>query len=105
VRVSTAREGEDAVVSIVDNGAGIKPEHMGRLFQPFFSTRDAGEGTGLGLALCQRIILRQGGRIRIFSEYGQGTRVEVRLPLKAEPDRLLPPLLDEARPSLPHWQT
>jgi signal transduction histidine kinase len=105
VRVSTAREGEEAVVSIVDNGAGIKPEHMGRLFQPFFSTRDAGEGTGLGLALCQRIILRQGGRIRIFSEYGQGTRVEVRLPLKAEPDRLLPPLLDEARPSLPHWQT
>jgi signal transduction histidine kinase len=105
VRVSTVREGTDAVVSIIDNGVGIKPEHMERLFQPFFSTRDAGEGTGLGLALCQRIILRQGGRIRIFSEYGKGTRVEVRLPLEADPDRVLPPLLSESRPRQPHWST
>jgi signal transduction histidine kinase len=84
---------------------GIKPEHMERLFQPFFSTRDAGEGTGLGLALCQRIVLRQGGRIRVFSEYGKGTRVEVRLPLEADPDRILPPLLSESRPRQPHWST
>ncbi|HYO57704.1 ATP-binding protein [Archangium sp.] len=105
VKVSTAREGGDVVVSIIDNGVGIKPEHMDRLFQPFFSTRDAGEGTGLGLALCQRIILRQGGRIRVFSEYGKGTRVEVRLPLEVDPDRILPPLLSEGRPIQPHWRT
>ncbi|HEX8434113.1 ATP-binding protein [Archangium sp.] len=105
VKVSTSREGDDAVVHIVDNGVGIKPEHMDRLFQPFFSTRDAGEGTGLGLALCQRIVLRQGGRIRIHSDYGKGTRVEVRLPLKADPDRILPPLLSEGRPIQPHWRT
>ncbi|WNG45909.1 response regulator [Archangium minus] len=105
VRVSTARDGGDAVVSIIDNGVGIKPEHMERLFQPFFSTRDAGEGTGLGLALCQRIVLRQGGRIRVFSDYGKGTRVEVRLPLEADPDRILPPLLSEGRPTQPHWRT
>jgi signal transduction histidine kinase len=105
VRVATSREGDEAVVSIIDNGVGIKPEHMERLFQPFFSTRDAGEGTGLGLSLCQRIILRQGGRIRIHSDYGKGTRVEVRLPLKADPDRILPPLLSEGRPSQPHWRT
>ena len=105
IQVLTAREGEDAVVSIVDNGVGIKPEHMERLFQPFFSTRDAGEGTGLGLALCQRIVLRQGGRIRVFSEYGKGTRVEVRLPLEANPDRVLPPLLSGGRPVQPHWRT
>jgi signal transduction histidine kinase len=105
VKVATLRDGSDAVVSIMDNGTGIKPEHMERLFQPFFSTRDAGEGTGLGLALCQRIIMRQGGRIRIFSEYGKGTRVEVRLPLESDPDRILPPLLSEARPRQPHWST
>ncbi|WP_257463281.1 ATP-binding response regulator [Archangium lipolyticum] len=105
VKVSTRREGNEAVVSIVDNGVGIKPEHMDRLFQPFFSTRDAGEGTGLGLALCQRIIMRQGGRIRIFSDYGKGTRVEVRMPLEANPDRILPPLLSNARPTQPHWNT
>jgi signal transduction histidine kinase len=105
VKVATARDGTDAVVSIIDNGVGIKPEHMERLFQPFFSTRDAGEGTGLGLALCQRIILRQGGRIRIFSDHGKGTRVEVRLPLEVDPDRILPPLLSEGRPRQPHWRT
>jgi signal transduction histidine kinase len=105
VKVCTAREGNEAVVLIVDNGMGIKPEHMERLFQPFFSTRDAGEGTGLGLALCQRIVLRQGGRIRLTSEYGKGTRVEVRLPLEGEPDRLLPPLISEGRPVQPHWRT
>ena len=105
VKVSTVREGGDAVVSIIDNGVGIKREHMERLFQPFFSTRDAGEGTGLGLALCQRIVLQQGGRIRVFSEFGKGTRVEVRLPLKVDPDRILPPLLSESRPRPPHWST
>jgi signal transduction histidine kinase len=105
IKVSTSRDGDTAVVAIVDNGAGIKPENMDRLFQPFFSTRDAGEGTGLGLALCQRIILRQGGRIRITSDYGKGTRVEVRLPLETDPDRILPPLLEEGRPRQPHWKT
>jgi len=104
VKVATMREGDDAVVHISDTGEGIKPEHMDRLFQPFFSTRAAGEGTGLGLALCQRIILRQGGRIHIHSEYGKGTRVEVRLPLTVEPDRVLPPLLGDAHPAKPHWQ-
>ncbi|MFE8596976.1 ATP-binding protein [Archangium violaceum] len=105
VKVATARDGEDAVVSIIDNGVGIKPENMDRLFQPFFSTRDAGEGTGLGLALCQRIVLRQGGRIRVFSELGKGTRVEVRLPLEANPDRILPPLMAEGKAVQPHWRT
>lgn len=82
VKVTTELEGETAVVSVVDTGVGIKPEDMERLFQPFFSTRAAGEGTGLGLALCRRIVLRHGGHIHISSEYGKGTKVEVRLPLK-----------------------
>ncbi|MDY7225277.1 ATP-binding protein [Hyalangium sp. s54d21] len=88
VRVSTERDGETAVVCVADTGVGIKPEDMERLFQPFFSTRAAGEGTGLGLALCRRIVLRHGGHIRIASEVGKGTKVEVRLPLKGS-DTLL----------------
>jgi signal transduction histidine kinase len=83
VKVSTERDGDMAVVSVTDTGVGIKPEDMEKLFQPFFSTRAAGEGTGLGLALCRRIILRHGGTIRLFSEYGKGTRSEVRLPLQS----------------------
>jgi signal transduction histidine kinase len=82
VKVATERDGDMAVVSFTDTGVGIKPEDMERLFQPFFSTRAAGEGTGLGLALCRRIVLRHGGQIHISSEYGKGTRCEVRLPLK-----------------------
>jgi signal transduction histidine kinase len=104
VKVFTYKAGEDAVVAIEDTGGGIKPEHMERLFQPFFSTRAAGEGTGLGLALCQRIVLQQGGKIQIKSEYGKGTRCEVRLPLNADSERILPPLLSEAKPRLHHWQ-
>jgi signal transduction histidine kinase len=83
VRVSTELQGETAVVAVADSGVGIKQEDMDRLFQPFFSTRAAGEGTGLGLALCRRIVLRHGGHIHISSEYGKGTKVEVRLPLKS----------------------
>lgn len=83
VKVSTEREGDMAVVSVTDTGVGIKPEDMEKLFQPFFSTRAAGEGTGLGLALCRRIILRHGGTIRLTSEYGKGTRSEVRLPIQS----------------------
>ncbi len=81
VTVSTERDGDMAVVAVTDTGVGIKPEDMEKLFQPFFSTRAAGEGTGLGLALCRKIILRHGGTIQLKSEYGKGTRSEVRLPL------------------------
>jgi signal transduction histidine kinase len=83
VTVSTERDGDVAVVSVTDTGVGIKPEDMGKLFQPFFSTRAAGEGTGLGLALCRKIILHHGGTIHLTSEYGKGTRSEVRLPLRS----------------------
>ncbi|MCE9666796.1 ATP-binding protein [Myxococcus stipitatus] len=81
VRVTTARQGDEAVVTISDNGSGIRKEDMDRLFQPFFSTRAAGEGTGLGLALSRRIVVRHGGRILLSSTPGEGTQVEVRLPL------------------------
>ena len=50
-------------------------------------------------------VVEKRGRIRVFSEYGKGTRVEVRLPLEANPDRILPPLLSEGKPVQPHWRT
>ncbi|WP_338873547.1 ATP-binding protein [Myxococcus stipitatus] len=82
VQVATHRDADDAVVTISDNGVGIRQEDMERLFQPFFSTRAAGEGTGLGLALSRRIVVRHGGRIQVRSTPGKGTQVEVRLPLR-----------------------
>ncbi len=82
VRIATSSTADEALVTISDDGVGIRPEDMERLFQPFFSTRAAGEGTGLGLALSRRIIVQHGGRIALSSTLGEGTQVEVRLPLR-----------------------
>ncbi|AKQ67521.1 Adenylate cyclase [Myxococcus hansupus] len=83
VRIATSNTAEEAIVTISDDGEGIRPEDMDRLFQPFFSTRAAGEGTGLGLALSRRIVIQHGGHISLTSTLGQGTQVEVRLPLRS----------------------
>ena len=60
-------------VSIEDNGVGIAAPVMNKIFNPFFTTKPPGEGTGLGLAMCQRIIEEAGGRIEVESELGQGS--------------------------------
>jgi signal transduction histidine kinase len=81
VDVRVARDGDSIVTTVRDDGCGIAPHDMERLFEPFFSTRTAGEGTGLGLALSRRIVIAHGGRIYIDSELGKGTTVTVRLPI------------------------
>jgi signal transduction histidine kinase len=69
------------VMRVSDNGIGIPAEHLNRVFDPFFTTKPAGAGVGLGLSLCQRIILANHGTIRIESELGKGTAVTICLPL------------------------
>ncbi len=66
-------------VTVTDDGGGIAPEHLSRVFVPFFTTKSAG-GTGLGLPISQRIVASLGGRIQIASELGRGTTVTVSLP-------------------------
>src|SRR5208283_1729044 len=61
------------VIKVVDNGIGIPREHLERVFDPFFTTKPAGAGVGLGLSLCQRMILSNQGTIRVDSEVGHGT--------------------------------
>jgi PAS domain S-box-containing protein len=68
------------VIEVRDSGSGITPEILPRVFDPFFTTKPPGAGTGLGLAVCQGIVARHGGRMEIESEVGQGTTVRVRLP-------------------------
>jgi PAS domain S-box-containing protein len=68
------------MMRVVDKGIGIPPEHLSRVFDPFFTTKPAGAGVGLGLSLCQRIILANFGTIRIDSEIGKGTAVTICLP-------------------------
>jgi PAS domain S-box-containing protein len=68
------------LMRVTDNGVGIPPEHLTRVFDPFFTTKPAGAGAGLGLSLCQRIVLANFGTIRIDSEVGKGTAVTIALP-------------------------
>jgi PAS domain S-box-containing protein len=79
-----ARDGaahvKKVLMRVIDNGIGIPPEHLSRVFDPFFTTKPAGAGVGLGLSLCQRIILANQGTIRIDSEIGKGTTVTICLP-------------------------
>jgi signal transduction histidine kinase len=72
--------GEQLAVRISDSGKGIPKEIMDRIFEPFFSTKSPGEGTGLGLFVTRGIIEKLGGTIKAESKIGQGTRFCVRLP-------------------------
>jgi signal transduction histidine kinase len=72
-------------VSISDQGRGIRPEHMPRLFSPFFTTKK--EGTGLGLAITRRIIQEHNGAITVDSKVDEGTTFHVFLPLLNNSDQ------------------
>ena len=81
LRVVTRREAEEVVVEIGDTGPGMPPEVVARAFEAFFTTKDVGQGTGLGLDIARRIVVdRHGGQILIHPEPGK-TVMEVRLPV------------------------
>jgi signal transduction histidine kinase/ActR/RegA family two-component response regulator len=77
-------EGDEAVGIIEDDGIGMPPEVLGRVFDPFFTTKGA-RGTGLGLSIVYGIVRRMQGHLVVESDPGDGTRVEMRLPLAAAP--------------------
>jgi signal transduction histidine kinase len=78
--VRTARDPIGVLVEIADTGPGVPPEIQPRIYDPFFTTKPVGEGTGLGLDAVSRIVLKHGGNIRLESEPGD-TRFQVRIPL------------------------
>jgi signal transduction histidine kinase len=81
VVVETRRDGEENVsLSVTDDGVGIPPENLPKIFSPFFTTKPLGQGTGLGLAVCHGIVAAHGGEIRVESEVGRGTRFAMVLP-------------------------
>jgi two-component system, NtrC family, sensor kinase len=81
IHVTVQQEDNDIVVRIRDTGRGMDAKTRARIFTPFFTTKPAGQGTGLGLTICDTIIRRHQGRIEVQSEPGQGTTFTVRLPL------------------------
>jgi two-component system NtrC family sensor kinase len=86
LHLQTHRDGETVRVVLEDTGVGIAPENLGRVFMPFFTTKDVGEGTGLGLAVVHGIVTLHGGSVRVESEVGEGTRFEVELPQSGTPE-------------------
>ncbi len=79
--LATRRGKDQAEISIKDNGSGIPPQVVDRIFNPFFTTKPTDKGTGLGLSICNDIVRQHGGAIRVDSEPGQHTKMIVELPI------------------------
>jgi two-component system NtrC family sensor kinase len=75
------RDGDNALVSVTDTGCGMTPEVRERIFDAFFTTKPAGEGTGLGLDIVRKIVEKHGGKIFVESEVGRGSTFTVSLPI------------------------
>jgi signal transduction histidine kinase len=69
------------ILEVEDHGSGIAPENLPRVFDPFFSTKEAGKGVGLGLSVVHGIVEAHGGAISVSSEHGRGSLFTVQLPV------------------------
>jgi len=84
IRISVAVEGQEAVLRVRDNGSGIPADAREHLFEPFWSRRREGRGSGLGLAVVYSLVQQHGGRVLVDSAPGQGTCMTIRLPLAGD---------------------
>lgn len=84
IAISALQEGGRLRITVEDNGPGIAPENLQRVFEPFFTTREVGQGLGLGLSICYSVIERHGGRLAAESKPGEWTRFTFDLPRAGE---------------------
>lgn len=82
IEISTALAGDHVEITFQDNGCGIAQEHIDKIYDPFFTTKEVGKGTGQGLAISRSIVVdHHGGMIEVNSTVGEGTRFKLRLPV------------------------
>lgn len=82
VSVTTKKTGDKVLISVKDNGNGISPKVLDKIFQPFFTTKPTGQGTGLGLSLSYDIIKAHGGELKVDSQEGIGSEFTISLPIQ-----------------------
>ena len=82
ITLRTGSDGEQVWIEVSDNGCGIPNDTLQKIFDPFYTTKPVGQGTGLGLSLSYGIIKRHLGQIRVDSEVGVGTRFRIELPVR-----------------------
>jgi signal transduction histidine kinase len=80
LRVCSRVDDTDCLIEVTDNGGGVPEDLKEKIFQPFFTTKPTGEGTGLGLSMSYDIIKQHGGELSLTSETGKGTTFQIRLP-------------------------
>jgi len=102
IQVHTTSDGKNGkaqriAVDFIDTGVGMTPEVMSHIFDPLYTTKDRGHGTGLGLVIVSQIVSEHGGRLDVQSELGKGTRF--RLTFAAIPTDV-PAVVDEHEPEL-----
>ncbi|NND79482.1 MAG: HAMP domain-containing histidine kinase, partial [Maribacter sp.] len=81
VTVSTERTKTGVLIKVKDNGNGIPQKVLDKIFQPFFTTKPTGQGTGLGLSLSYDIVKAHGGELKVETKEGEGTEFKMKLPI------------------------
>jgi two-component system NtrC family sensor kinase len=82
ITITTGSSQGEVWIRFEDTGCGIPKEHLNRIFEPFYTTKPVGQGTGLGLSVSYSIVHRHGGSIEVESELGHGSRFTIRLPVR-----------------------
>jgi len=94
----SVKPGPYVVLTVTDTGVGMTPLVQARLFEPYFTTKDPGKGTGLGLATIHGIVTRSGGSVQVYSEVGRGTSIKVYFPRAESVEMVVEPAALVSRP-------
>jgi signal transduction histidine kinase len=81
IHIKTEQSGDQIIISIRDTGCGIKEQDISKIFDPFYTTKEVGKGTGLGMTITYKIIQTHNGKIEVKSKVGSGTEVLITLPV------------------------